>query len=185
MRPVAALLVLLPVSAIGWLSAHSLAYRALDAHADEGLHGYLRYAPLAAAALACALVAGLALAAWAAWRGRRLRPPAWPFGLLAPVGFAVQEHLERLAHDGTFPAAAALEPTFVVGLLLQIPFALAALALARGLLAATAALVRACRPPRSRIAPLPAWWQPTLAVRPLPRVSGSGRGPRAPPGLPA
>jgi hypothetical protein len=60
--------------------------------------------------------------------------PARLLFLVPPLAFALQEHLERLVHDGSFPLAAAIEPTFLVGLALQLPFALAAYAVAAALL---------------------------------------------------
>jgi hypothetical protein len=56
-----------------------------------------------------------------------------PFALLAPAAFVVQEHLETLLHTGAAPFGTALQPTFLPGLLLQIPFALAGYAIARAL----------------------------------------------------
>jgi hypothetical protein len=56
-----------------------------------------------------------------------------PFALLAPAAFVVQEHLETLLHTGAAPFGTVLQPTFLPGLLLQIPFALAGYAIARAL----------------------------------------------------
>lgn len=135
-------LLTVPIMAIGSLAGHTLAYRlvAPDAHAREHLleqsgHGYLRYAPLFLALCASLVLVALALRAAAAF-GRRAGPraPAWAFALLPPLGFVAQELLERFVHSGHLHLAAAVEPTFLVGLCLQVPFALAALLIARLLL---------------------------------------------------
>jgi hypothetical protein len=47
----------------------------------------------------------------------------------------VQEHIERLIGTGAIPADLVGEPVFLVGLALQLPFALAALLLTRALYA--------------------------------------------------
>jgi hypothetical protein len=66
--------------------------------------------------------------------GRGAAVPAWAFGLLPPLGFAIQEFLERWFMGVSFPWQVVLEPTFQVGLLLQAPFALVAFLVARLLL---------------------------------------------------
>ena len=84
--------------------------------------------------------------------------PAWPFAVLPPLAFALQEHLERLLHAGAVPWTAVLEPTFLPGFLLQLPFALLAFAVARALLGAAvllARLLRARSAPACRLAPGP------------------------------
>jgi hypothetical protein len=120
------------------LTAHQLAYRFVTPDPDarvrelqESGHGYLQHLPLLAGVLVAALVAGLINRLLLCVRGR-VSP--WTFFALPLAGFALQEHLERLVHDGSFPLAAALQPTFLVGLLLQLPFALLAFAVAWALL---------------------------------------------------
>ena len=180
-------LVCAPLALAGSLAAHSSAYRLLaaDSHEHQRLlarsgHGYLELIPFAAAAaLALALLA-LAVTARRAAHGVPAPAPAWRVALVAPLAFALQEHLERLAHTGAFPFGAVLEPTFVLGLLLQLPFALVAMFLARMLLGAAEALGAAwTRTP-------PAWpGEPGRGVRApwVPRRSplALGRAQRAPP----
>jgi hypothetical protein len=139
----------LPLAVIGSQVAHSVDYRIVApdpgerAHllAETG-HRYLAYLPLVLAL--CTVVVALGLVAEAGHRGgstgRALR--AWHFGLVAPAVFACQELFERLAHDGSLPWNAVFEPTFVVGLAVQVPFALLAFGLARWLLRAAAAVGR-------------------------------------------
>jgi hypothetical protein len=141
-------LVALGLLAGGWATAHGLAYRIVVPEADERRHlleatghRYLDPAPVLSVSLT--LVA-LGLGA-CVLRRRAVTSPPWLFALLPPSVFVVQEHLERLLHDGHFPYAAVLEPTFGVGLLLQLPFALAALLVAHALLVVTVALTRRLR----------------------------------------
>ena len=86
---------------------------------------------IAAAAL---IVLALAARVLGAWSSPRTRLAAMPFACLAPAIFVLQEHLEQAFASGAVPYAVALEPTFLPGLLLQLPFALVAYALARALL---------------------------------------------------
>lgn len=164
MRRTLAWLSALPLVLAGSQAGHALAYRwvypeatvRVGALAGSG-HGYLSLLPLALgvamAVLVLSLVAGVADAA----RGRRLRPlPAWAFALLPLVAFAVQEHLERWLVSGAAPWHAAAAPTFLPGLVLQLPFAALAYIAARLLLRAAERLGRALAspPPRPRPAPL-------------------------------
>jgi hypothetical protein len=143
MRGLIAWLLTLPLTGGGLFLAHELSYRAVEPHThtrgsllEETGHGYLEHLPLAAAFGGSLLLVGIALIVARAVRGAaaaRLR--IWPFAALPPLVFAVQEHAERAVHTGDIPLSAASEPTFVLGLLLQAPFALAAFLLARALLA--------------------------------------------------
>jgi len=139
MRVRLAAILTLPLVVGGSLAAHQVAY-ALVAPAGAARaallartgHGYLEALPLLGALLLLLVVGATALAAHRAARGDELAPvPAWPFALAAPLGFALQEHLERVVHGGALPWGALLAPTFVPGLLLQVPFALVAWAIAR------------------------------------------------------
>jgi hypothetical protein len=152
------LLLSLSLMAAGSLSAHTLAYRvAAPPELGESGHGYLAGAPAFLAL--CLTVGAVALVGFALAGARGASPrlaPAWAYALLPIFGFALQEHLERLFHDGSFPLSAALEPTFAVGLALQLPFALAALFFARALSRLACGLGRSLRrqvPPRRRSAP--------------------------------
>ena len=190
MRRPLALAVALPSTLVASLAAHSLAYRLVvsgDAHRADSLarsgHGYLAFAPLLVAAALVVVLVGLALRAAGAWRGdrRELRLP-WLYALVPPLVFVVQEHVERLAYTGHFPVTAALEPTFVVGLLLQLPLAVVALVLARALVAGAAAVGRAlARQPRRANPAAPPLARPrTVFSAPLSVLALKGAG-RAPP----
>jgi hypothetical protein len=191
MRGLVAWLLALPLSGGGVFLAHELSYRAVEPHThgratllESTGHGYLDHLPLAAAFGASFLLVALGLIAARVARGvaaARLR--IWPFAVLPPLVFAVQEHSERLVHTGDLSLATALEPTFVLGLLLQAPFALAAFLLARALLAVAerigALLARpASTAPLTIVVPRPRHAE--LARR---RVLARGWAGRAPPPL--
>jgi hypothetical protein len=178
----------LPFVLLGTQAAHALAYELVypQAHARILLatgHSYLTYLPLALALAGAVALAALCVAAVDAARGRPARKlPAWAFALLPPAMFVAQEVLELSLHSGTFGWRALLAPTFVPGLLLQLPIALAAYIAARLLLrtaehiGSALARPRGARPTLQLIAPLAA---STLRARVL--VAGrSARGP--PPG---
>jgi hypothetical protein len=113
--------------AAGVLAAHALAYR-ITGTGPGGVHGYLEHAPQVLLVLTAL---GLLVAGFAA----RLRVlSAWPFPVVAVATFVAQEHLERVAHTGHLPWLLLSAP-FLVGLVLQVPFALLAWWLARRLLA--------------------------------------------------
>jgi hypothetical protein len=186
----------LPFAAIGWIAGHSLAYLLVAPHGahreqllSETGHGYLGLAPLLVACAVTVLIAGLALAIADGVRGRaRARVAVWPVALVPPLGFAVQEHLERAIELTALPRGVVLEPTFVVGMALQLPLAAAALLLAHAVLAfghslgRRAVVVRALRPPARRPQPLVlAHPQPALTRSP---ILAGGHGQRAPPGPP-
>jgi len=116
----------LTLSAAGVLVGHDLAYR-LAGVGSDGLHGYLAQAPqvLVALSLPAALVALSG--------GRTRAPHPSAFGLLGAAGFSAMEHLERLGHDGL--PWLLTTPLFLLGLALQLPFALAIWWIARMLLA--------------------------------------------------
>ena len=136
-----------PFSVLGVLAAHWLSYRLVvpDSHERGHLlaatgHGYLSYAPLIVGVSFALIVLGFGCAVVRELRG--VTPgagaPAWLVGLLPPLAFVVQEYVERYMQHGWVEWGVALEATFVVGLALQVPFALVAAA-------ATLLLTRAAR----------------------------------------
>jgi hypothetical protein len=187
-------LIPLPLTVTSWLGAHCLAYwlvspgaeRHMGMHAADG-HAYLGYTPAVALWGLALLLTGLVACVWAGLRGeRRTPPPVRLFVLLPPVGFALQEHIERLIGTGGMPLDLVLEPTFVTGLALQLPFAVAALLLAHALSAigfgvgralsnrlAFRRLMPSAPAPRLRLAP--------LAAGATSAVLAPGHAPRAPP----
>lgn len=154
-------LVSLPLVVLGSLLAHQLAYLIVaGAHADALLaetgHGYLEQLPTGAVLALVCLVLGLLLAGADRARARAgTAIPAWLIALVPLMGFALQEHVERFAHNGAVPWGAALDATFLVGLALQLPFAALAFLIARALLRTVVAVVEALLarhrpPPRHR-----------------------------------
>jgi hypothetical protein len=188
-------LVTLPLAAAGVLAAHQAAYRLTGApaaegggHAHEGaarladVHGYLAAVPAALVVGAALVLTGLVLRARLG--AGRAGGSAGAYALVAPGAYALQEHLERLAHSGEIPAGAVLEPTFGIGLLLTLPFALVAYLLARLLLGAAGRIGAALRGrPAAAVAAAAA--RRPLRAAPADRsrrpVLGTGRASRAPP----
>lgn len=178
----------LGLAAIGGLAAHGLAYRMAEpdperrhhllestghSYFDLTLIGSLCLALIVVAFAGCVLI-GIR---------RETRPPLWLFALAPPVGFALQEHAERMLHQDSFSAGTVLEPTFLAGLLLQLPFAVVALLVARALLVAAGALARVLGAPL-RLRPTPddaALAVPTGHWIPAAPVLVGARGQRAPP----
>ena len=149
-QPRLAWLLAFALTVAGWISAHEVAYRLALPHPHasgsdlaQTRHAYFAYASLLV--VLCLLVAVLCTAGLVA-RPHGLRAPSRRllllFVLLPPLGFALQEATESLLTTGALPFEAALEPTFLVGILLQLPFALAALVVARMLFAMARALAR-------------------------------------------
>ena len=174
-RRILAWLLVTPLAAAGVLAAHGAAYAVTGASLGEE-HGYLEHAPQVAGLLASLALVGLAL------QERSLRPrSAWWVAPIAPLAFTCQEHLERLAHTGDLPWLLT-NPTFLVGLALQLPVAVVCVVLVRrvtGTLDGRSPLIS--RPPPSACGA----WLP-LSTRPQrtpPSVDAPRRGGRAPPAL--
>ena len=164
-RLLLALLLTLPTIVGGSLLAHAAGYAL--AEPDSALraetlarsgHAYLDQPVLVLLVLLVVFAVGGLLCVDAELRGRGGRHIAtWPFSLVAPAGFVVQEHLERLLHTGSLPLDLCTRPEFLLGLALQLPFALFAMWVARLLLRSTKEAVAALGLRRVRlVTPLPA-----------------------------
>lgn len=127
----------LGVLGLVWAAAHALAHDVVaqpsgrhGAGHGRGLDSYLAYLPTSVAlclTLAAAIATGAALGKrWAGRSGRSL----WLFGFVPVLGFAVDTLVELSAHGATATASSELVPVFLIGLLVQIPFALVAVGLA-------------------------------------------------------
>ena len=180
-----------PLMLAGLLAGHAVGYRLAitdpharaDALAHSG-HGYFAYVPFALSVCLGVLLAGLALQALSALRGEPRRPAASPLiVVLPPAAFVAQELIERLLHSGHVSWTVVVQPTFLIGLALQLPFALAALLLAWALDSAARAvghaLASAPRLTFDVFVPAPAH---SLGV-PRPAGLARGYGERAPPFL--
>lgn len=176
----------LGLAAAGVLAAHGVAYRIAEPDAarrehllEHSGHGYWDVPLLGSLCVALILVGFLGRVL--AGSARCDAPPLALFALAPPLGFTVQEHAERLIHHDAL-VATAFEPAFLVGLALQLPFALVALLAARALLAAAGALARHVgSPPCIALAPDASLAVPgTDRIPPGPTLVGA-RGQRAPP----
>ncbi len=176
MRARPATLITAPFMLGGVLAAHELAYRwtvpaaeRADALRHTG-HAWLAHVPVLLALAVAVLLVGVARRALAPGGAK---PAAWPFAVVPPLAFLVQEHLERLLHDGAFELATGAP--VVAGVLLAVPFGLAAYVVARWLLDAADAAARTLR-----VAPLRL---PSLRLTPVPvplaRPAGAPPGARA------
>jgi hypothetical protein len=174
-----------PLLALATIAGHQAGYRLAirdpharaDALAHDG-HGYFAYLPIATGALVA--VAVLAVA-WRA-RGRTQRTlPAWAAAALPPFGFILQEQLERLvhAHAHTGSHVPFAESAFMIGLALQLPFAVLALQLARKLQHLADAIAAPARPARRwTVLPAPPYPEACALLRPRPlALARSLRGP--------
>ena len=144
-RPRVAWLTSLGLLGAGWITAHVISYILLVPHAERGEmlartgHGYFRPNDLIVLAILVALAGALAVVLGGS-PGRV--PSPYLLGSIPPIGFIVQEHMERTVSGGAFPLHLVTEPRFLVGLLLQIPFAFCALLCAAVLLRAATRLAR-------------------------------------------
>jgi hypothetical protein len=183
----------IPLMLAGSQAAHVLAYRweypnpvvRSRVLAATG-HGYLHYLPLVLGLGGAVLLVALLFAIRDVRRGVALRAlPAWAFALVPPLGFSLQELSERALEGGVAGWSTMLEPTFLVGLLLQLPFAVAAYLVAR-LLIGTALRVAQALPTtspsrryRRAETPIRRWSEPALATAPLLARRMAERGPPA------
>ena len=178
----------LPLALVGSQAAHALAYALVYPEAATRRltlfatgHSYLNWLPVVFAGAAAAAAVSLAVAAVDAARGRPARHvPAWAFALVPPAGFVLQELLELSLHTGTFGWRAILAPTFLPGLLLQLPFALAAYVAAHLLLRAAEHVGHAFAPSLRTTEYVELGLAPTPATL-FARVSAAHRNSRAPP----
>jgi hypothetical protein len=180
----------IPLSVLGVLAAHWLSYRLVvpDSHAREHLlastgHGYLMYAP-AIVGISLALVAlgfGHAIARELRGESPATKAPAWLVGFVPLLAFVFQEYVERCLQHGSIEWGVALESTFVVGLALQVPFALVAglatlvlTGVARGV---AAILSQRCAPRLRNLRPLVLPVSFDVPRTPMPALGYAGRAP--------
>lgn len=160
---------MIPLAILGVLAGHEVAY-ALTSTPHEELHAYMRHLPQVALLLAVLSLVGASFVQ----RGGRLA--LWPFPAVAVTGFVAQEHIERLAHDGSVPFLLD-QPVFLVGLAVQVLVAVVAWLIAR-LLVRIAGTGRPERQPG--VGDVLVWSLSAGGARRSMSHAGAG-GPRAPP----
>lgn len=147
-RSSVAWLLSLPLSAAGMLLAHEVAWQfAAHEHEANAGHGYLQYGAIfAALGLATVVVAAtLHLIRAVAGASTARAPSARVFAVVPVLGFLVQEHLEHLVVGQELHVGFFVSTPFLLGLALQLPFALAALVVARLILGFVRTLAEAVR----------------------------------------
>jgi hypothetical protein len=177
----------LPLVAAGGLSAHVLAYTLVSSHHHSGSRAHtalMHWHVCVALCLALAVVAAAGYGVHTVGGRRSWDVPVWAFALLPPVGFVIQEQVEHLLQHGELSYTLVFEPVFLLGLLLQAPFAVAAYLVARALVTVAVTLMRALGRARWRLAATP----PRFRVTPEPALAlanpvALGHGQRAPPHL--
>jgi hypothetical protein len=192
MRRSLAWLVAIPLMLAGSQVAHVLAYWIVYPQASVRLHalletghGYMSALPLALGVAGAVVALSLAATVADAARGRGVRAlPPWAFALLPITGFALQEYIERWLAWGFMPWFAAAQPTFLVGIALQVPFGLLAYLAARLLLRTAERLARRLvrvSPPRPRVVLCPQLVPSAQSLPPLPSLLSRRLGRRGPP----
>lgn len=183
-----------PLMLAGTEVAHWLAFRLVypdpmerSQALQQSGHGYFALLPVAGGIAAALLVSALLFHGRKVSRGRtaELGPVRLSqFAALPPLAFALQEHLESLIHSGTVTGVV-LEPTFMLGLLLQLPFAVVAYLVARLLLRVARRVGRALARdivPRPRLSPVvPRAWTSFLVFGPRVCAMAGGHAERGPP----
>ena len=145
-RSKAAWLLSLPLSAAGMLLAHQFAWElGGHEHAAETAHGYLQYGAIFAALGVATLIVAAAtqLIRGVSGAGVAHAPPPRVFAIVPIIGFLLQEHLQHIVAARELEVTFFLTAPFLLGLALQVPFALAALLVARLILGLVARVVRA------------------------------------------
>jgi hypothetical protein len=177
-----------PILVVGLFAGHELGYRlaltnpeARGEALEETGHSYFAYVPYLAASLAAVAILALGLRVRAALGGRDRATHSWSFAVLPPLSFVLLEASERV-RQGDLALETLLAPEVLFGLALQLPFAVAALLVARALLKLADAVGAALRRP-SEWRPRPSLLTrvPTGAVLPRLRVSALAYGARGPP----
>jgi hypothetical protein len=197
-RRVAVWVLSFPLMVVGTQVAHVLAYSLVYPNVHVRLsellstgHGYMRAAAYVPTLLGLVFAAELVGVGWVlagSVRRSLQRPvPAWAFALLPMLGFLLQELFERWLSSGSFPWWMVHQPTVRVGVLLQLPFALAAYLVAKLLLRAADRVGRVLRGGvvRPRLVALSVRWILLEVRAPRRGVLAFGHPGRGPPRVPS
>jgi predicted small integral membrane protein len=185
-------LIAIPLMLASSQIGHAVAYRLVypdarirwQALVSSG-HQYLSYWPLVFGVAGAVMLVGVVASGVEAARRRGPQAmPAWGFALLPLVGFTLQEFAERWLAGSNLPWWMVLQPTFRLGLVLQLPFALLAYLVARLLLRTAERVARALSGhagAAERVGEVAAWslravWPPRSAAL---ADGHAGRGPPA------
>jgi hypothetical protein len=186
------LLLTLPAVVGGSLAAHFVTYLVADPNAHDRArllaetgHSYMSRPALLLVVLLTVFAVGGLLAVHAEVHGRAGgRVSAWPYLIGAPLGYAMLEHCERLFSSGTLPTNLLTTPEFLIGLAMQLPFALLAVLISRLVLRSASKVARAVR----RAAFVPRWTAAARVARsvaavfaPRPAALAGAGASRAPP----
>lgn len=186
-RHTVAWLVALPLAAAGIVLTRSLVPpptgHAAHEHSAPPAQSVLAFLCSAPFLLSASAILGLILAVRLVQTRRGLRSSAWPFAVLVPLGFLFHHHFEHLVGNPTAALGAPLGPELLLGLVLQLPFALLAYIVATALLRVADKLVvvfaaRRRRPIVARAVRVPGW---SLLPRPRLALIATEAAPRAPP----
>lgn len=146
---------LLALSGLGWAAAHAVAHRAVMTEPAMPESGMSQYSSYLTTSIALCLALALPLAAGAVlgkrWNATSVRS-LWLFGLVPVLGFVGHT---LATGSGTASSFSAIAPIALVGLLVQIPFALVAVGLARRVLWLAAGLARVVAAPAGALTPRP------------------------------
>lgn len=148
----------------------------------DAIADYLSYLTTSVAlCLALALPLAVRVLTGRRWRGSSIRS-LWLFGLVPVLGFVGPTVVEPLLGGTALGSSfASVAPIALVGLLIQIPFALVAVGLARHALWLAETLARAFARPARPSFPLGTPWheRPGASVAPASRIdlAHAGRGP--------
>jgi len=191
-RRVAAWVLSLPLMLGGTEAAHWLAFRLAYPNPYERSqvlqqtgHGYFEWLPLVGGIGCAFLLSALVVHGRSAARGGGVAPTRLSrFASLPPLAFIVQEQLERLISSGTL-LGVVLEPTFMLGVLLTLPFALVAYLAARLLLGVAERVGRVLRRGVTlrlpRLSALAGWVLADVSFAPRLPALAAGHGERGPP----
>jgi hypothetical protein len=130
-------MVTVPIAVAGLEAAHATANALFGAPAGDGevfasSASRAAWLPLLLALTGALVLAGVVARALEASAPARRAAPV--FAAVPPVGFVLLELVEGLLHSGVVPFGSLAEPTFLAGLALQLPFALAGYLAVRALL---------------------------------------------------